>query len=1662
MSGFNARLGLTVGNGIAVIDAAGNVSGPTITATTQFSGPGTGLTGTAPSLTAGFVSTNANLTGDVTSIGNATTLSATVVMGKPLTGYALGTNAAIAATDSIVQAFGKLQAQVTAAAALQTITLTGDVTGSGTGSFATTLANSGVVAGTYNNAATTVTPFTVDAKGRITGVGAAVTIAPLWSSIGSKPTTLAGFGITDAVNSSLVGVASGLATLDSSGKVPLAQLPASITGALNYVGTWNASTNSPTLTSGVGTKGQYYKVSVAGTTSIDGNANWTVGDLIIFDGTVWEQVQGGAESVVSVAGKTGAVTLAVTDVSGAAPLSSPALTGTPTAPTMTATDNSTSIATTAFVKSQNYITSAGAPVQSVNGSTGAVVLTTTNITEGSNLYFTTARVLASPLTGLTTTSGGAIAATDTIIAAFGKLENRMATNDAKVSYPGAPSWSQVTSKPTTLAGYAVTASDVTAQLLTGFSATAGGAVTATDSILAGLQKHEYRIAAMVTGVSSVNTLTGAVTLTTANVGENTNLYFTNARAIGATLTGFSATAGGAIAATDSILTGLQKHEYRLGALVTGVSSVNTLTGAVTLTTANVAENTNLYYTQARFDTAFAAKSTTNLSEGTNLYYTQARFDTAFAAKTTANLSENTNLYFTNARAIAAPLTGLSTATGGTVVATDSILVAIGKLEYRTALNDAKISYPGGTKVDSFNTRTGAVTLTSSDVTTALTYTPANAALIGAASGIASLGADGKVPVAQLPAGITGAMVYMGTWNASTNSPTLASGVGTKGYYYKVATAGSTSIDGLSNWTVGDIIVFNGSTWDQIQGGTSDVSSVFGRVGAVTLQSSDVTGALGFTPYNATNPSNFISGITSSMVTTALGFTPVNKAGDTGIGNLAMSGLTVTGQGSVGTGMAASYTQVLRLQTSGSSAWWLGVGDASGSNFTITCDFGSVTINKSTGTITTPGGLSSNGVSTSASISSTVTTGGNVLNAVSASTAQKFIQLANTGGSLYVGIESSTAGSFFPSSGAYDSTWYSPNNNSTFKTPLATFTGQVTATQFNGSGTGLTGTAASLTAGNVSAIGGYANNLASAVQSGTISALVGQDTNGGISRYNLAAAQAFGLITTSNIGSQTVTFANGANIGLVRNVINAPAYLDATCTATNFRTKTFGSSTAGYQLTTSRWNTGIPTYLSGLSANGTMISWAGSDTHGFLALDYNAANVRIGGGNADAVNWTATLITSANIGSQSVSYASYVGFLNGRTDNADYPVLWGADQGGGKTYAFACNGVTINSANNRLTASQLSFGGGWTIGSGAWAGSAPASTNASSTSGIYNALASSQLFTFSSGNGQCSIQTDGSLFVGDSIGYNPIGANATSDGYVVAANSISAGGYVYGAQGFQSNNVGGTGSASYHPGGVYSAGTNWLYGQIITNNNAINAGTGAVTCGNVNASGYVRGNYIYNDNNYGYGAVGLYNSSRSSLVYAMGDSYKGAVDGTSLTGGYGIWRAYDSSPGGVSGLGHQYLIVSNGSVVTALGTGIYTAGNVMATGDVIAYYSDERLKTDIALIQDPIAKVMALRGVTFRPNEVAREAGYTDTSEQVGVIAQDVAKVFPQLVAPAPFDIGPGGTSKSGNNYITVKYERLTAVLIEAVKEQQHQIESQKALIEAQQAQINELFALLRK
>ena len=87
--------------------------------------------------------------------------------------------------------------------------------------------------------------------------------------------------------------------------------------------------------------------------------------------------------------------------------------------------------------------------------------------------------------------------------------------------------------------------------------------------------------------------------------------------------------------------------------------------------------------------------------------------------------------------------------------------------------------------------------------------------------------------------LVGGTIYKGTWDASTNTPTLTSSVGTQGYYYIVSVAGSTNLNGITSWNVGDWAIFDGTAWQKVDN-TDSVVSVNGLVGAVSLTTSNIT------------------------------------------------------------------------------------------------------------------------------------------------------------------------------------------------------------------------------------------------------------------------------------------------------------------------------------------------------------------------------------------------------------------------------------------------------------------------------------------------------------------------------------------------------------------------------------------------------------------------------------------------------------------------------------------------------------------------------------------------------------------------------------------------------------------------------------------------------
>jgi hypothetical protein len=135
----------------------------------------------------------------------------------------------------------------------------------------------------------------------------------------------------------------------------------------------------------------------------------------------------------------------------------------------------------------------------------------------------------------------------------------------------------------------------------------------------------------------------------------------------------------------------------------------------------------------------------------------------------------------------------------------------------------------------------------------------------------------------------------------------------------------------------------------------------------------------------------------------------------------------------------------------------------------------------------------------------------------------------------------------------------------------------------------------------------------------------------------------------------------------------------------------------------------------------------------------------------------------------------------------------------------------------------------------------------------------------------------------------------------------------------------------------------------------------------------------------------------------------------------MWFSTDNATTGVK----FYANTSN--YMTANVAGLYH------TGDITAFFSDDRLKDRYSNIPNAVEKVKLLNGFYYEPNITAQDLGY-QKEMHVGVSAQEVNAIMPEVVAPAPID----------NKYMTVKYDRLIPLLIEAIKEQQIQIDELKA------------------
>jgi hypothetical protein len=155
--------------------------------------------------------------------------------------------------------------------------------------------------------------------------------------------------------------------------------------------------------------------------------------------------------------------------------------------------------------------------------------------------------------------------------------------------------------------------------------------------------------------------------------------------------------------------------------------------------------------------------------------------------------------------------------------------------------------------------------------------------------------------------------------------------------------------------------------------------------------------------------------------------------------------------------------------------------------------------------------------------------------------------------------------------------------------------------------------------------------------------------------------------------------------------------------------------------------------------------------------------------------------------------------------------------------------------------------------------------------------------------------------------------------------------------------------------------------------------------------------------------------------------------------------------GPAGLAGATGVLTTASTPNVSALGVNTpappTGEIRATGNITAFFSDKRLKTKIEVIENCLDKIMSMTGIYYTQNRLAEKYGYNDYSRQVGLIAQQIQLSVPEVVDRAPFDVDENGNSMSGHNFLAVQYEKLIPILTQAVKEQQVMIQQMLVEIE---------------
>jgi hypothetical protein len=692
------------------------------------------------------------------------------------------------------------------------------------------------------------------------------------------------------VDKTSIGVPNGVASLDSGGKVPLSQIPDSIIGQVQYMGTWNAFTNTPTLNPLVPEeKGHYYVVSAAG---VFGGVDYQIGDWIISNGVIWEKVDN-TDAVTSVFGRIGAILALEGDYQAFYPRLSQAY------------DNPTWINTLAFTKitgvpafllENQTITLSGDVTGS--GKTSIVSTISNNAVSNEKLRDSVGTSVIGRSASTTGDPADIQASTDghVLLRSAGNLLFGLISGDSISSID----WSKITGTPTTLSGYGITdaytktESDNKFVPYTGANANVNlgsNNITANSFIKAGGTSSQFlkadgsvdtsqyvpttRSVNAGTGLTGGGNLSSDITIAFDTTwGDNRYAYRTRQLTINGTTydlsadrtwnvgtvtsVGLSAPTGFAVSNSPVISSGTLELSFASGySLPTNAVQANwntayndsIVSAAVTGTTTKT-----LTLNQQDGGTITASWSDIDTAPVTSVFGRLGDIVAQLGDYNTSQVTENTNLYFTDARSRAA-ISLTTTGTGG--ASTYNSTTGVFNIPNYTTDLTGYVPYTGANQTVNLNTQqlqAGHATFTTNGTTDTLTVNHTSGSGYGI---IVTKGGNNEA-------------LYVSKTSGSGNAMTV---VGGRTSLVDLALSSVTN-------TVGDFLTISGGVVHKRT--AAEVRTDIGAQGTITLTTTGTSGVstlIGST-LNIPNYTTDLSGyVTLDTTQTITGLKTILRGGD---------------------------------------------------------------------------------------------------------------------------------------------------------------------------------------------------------------------------------------------------------------------------------------------------------------------------------------------------------------------------------------------------------------------------------------------------------------------------------------------------------------------------------------------------------------------------------------------------------------------------------------------------------------------------------------------------------------------------------------------------------------------------------------------------------------